>query len=211
MVGYRDKKLDDALDQVVGEAAEVARDAAQGESDHEAEQDTDQADGDRDAGAVDHPREQVAAEAVGAEDEERSVLGAEQVQVGTEQVPQLVVDPAHEQADDVLLLRVFVVLPAQRLAVAGAVQAVDERPLQALLVNEEVHLGGRYEQVFGVGGGGVRRDELGADGDQVEQPQDDDRRQRQPVLLELPPHEGELGGVVVAFLALGHVSGPLPR
>mgnify|MGYP000334839055 CR=1 FL=1 len=63
--------LDQALDQVVDPSAVVAGDTAQHDADRKAHQDAQQADRQRDAGAVDDPREHVAPDVVGAEQEAR--------------------------------------------------------------------------------------------------------------------------------------------
>ena len=59
----------------VDPAAVIAGDAADDDAEREADRDADQADRQRDARAVDDARQHVAAEPVGAEQEQRAALG----------------------------------------------------------------------------------------------------------------------------------------
>ena len=110
-------------------AAVIAGQAADDDAEHEAERDADQADGQRDARAIDDARQHVAAEPVGAEQEQLAVLGrADEMQVALDQAPEFVGVAAAEEADLLHVARVVGVFALQRVHVELHVAAVDERP-----------------------------------------------------------------------------------
>ena len=81
-------------------AAVIAGEPADDDAEHEADGDAEQADGQRDARAVDDARQHVAAEPVGAEQEELAVLGrADEMDVALEQAPEPVAVAPAEEAD----------------------------------------------------------------------------------------------------------------
>ena len=75
-LGNGAEHLGDALHDGIEEAAVIAGDAADDDADRVAERHADQADGERNPRAVDEPREHVAPEPVGAEQEHRPVRRA---------------------------------------------------------------------------------------------------------------------------------------
>src|SRR6185436_11824736 len=121
--------FDEALDQRVDPAAVIAGNSAQHDADDEAHRDTEQAHGERDAGAVDHAREHVAAETVGAEEKEGAVLsGTDKVEIRLEQVPELMAVAAAEEAQRLDLAFIGLEFAAHGLGVQFHVEAVDEWP-----------------------------------------------------------------------------------
>ena len=99
-LGQRAQDLDQALHGSVDEAAEIAGEPAERQPEDEGDDDADEADGQRDARAVDDAREQVAAELVGAEQEQRAVLGrADEMEIGRGRARRAVGLAAAEEAD----------------------------------------------------------------------------------------------------------------
>src|SRR5947209_110354 len=129
--------LDAALDQNVGPAAVVAGDAADQDAERKADRDPDQPDRQRNAGAVDDAREQVAAEPVGAEQEQIAALGrADEVKIALEQAPELVAVTMAEEADRLRLRKIRLIHAAQLRHVEMVALAVDEWPDQAAMVED---------------------------------------------------------------------------
>src|SRR5882724_5737311 len=96
--------LDQALDQDVDPAAVIAGDAADDDAEGEADGDADEADGERDARAVEDAREHVAAEPVGAEQEERAAVGrAGKMEVALDETPEPIAVGVAEEADGLQL------------------------------------------------------------------------------------------------------------
>ena len=86
--GYRQQKLDGALNGIVDAAAVEPRQPAQNAAEHEAHRHSDQADRQRDAATVQGAREQVAAQLVAAEQQQQARLGhADQVAVAGKSAP----------------------------------------------------------------------------------------------------------------------------
>ena len=132
----------------VEQAAVIAGEPADDDAEHEADGDADQADGERDARAVDDARQHVAAEPVGAEQEELAALGrADEVEVAFEQPPELVAVAAAEEADRLHVVRVVGVFALQRVHVELHGAAVDERPDEAALMEEMDALRRRVDEV----------------------------------------------------------------
>src|SRR5260221_2393996 len=119
--------LDQALDQDIDPAAVIAGDAADDDAEGEADGDADEADGQRDARAVEDAREQVAAEPVGAEHEERAVLGpAGAMEIVLAEAPEPVAVAVAEKADRLRLAGILGIDAPQIAHVEGIVVAVDE-------------------------------------------------------------------------------------
>ena len=107
----------------------IAGEPADDDAEHEADGDAEQADGQRDARAVDDARQHVAAEPVGAEQEQLAALGrADQMEVAFEQAPELVGVAAAEEAHLLHVVCVVGVFALQRVHVELHRAAVDERP-----------------------------------------------------------------------------------
>ena len=124
----------------IEEAAVIAGDAADDDADHVAQRDADQADGERDARAVDEPREHVAPEPVGAEQEHRArpPAGRSDGNRPLNRSQKLYSLAGAEEADRLRLGAVGRVFPLQRVHVELEVERIDERPDEAPLV-EEMH------------------------------------------------------------------------
>src|SRR5690242_559617 len=91
--------LDHALDQHVDPAAVVSGDPAEEEPQGEADRDADETHRERDSCAVEDAREHVAAEAVGAEEEELPVLrGTGEVEIAFPEPPEEIVVGMTEEA-----------------------------------------------------------------------------------------------------------------
>src|SRR5258707_13280980 len=134
--------LDQALDQNVDPAPVIAGDAADDDAEGEADGDADEADGERDARAVEDAREHVAAEPVGAEQEELAVLGrADEMDVALDQPPEEIAVAVAEEAQLLHLGGIGGVDALQVLHVEVVVVAIDERPDEAALVEEMERLG----------------------------------------------------------------------
>src|SRR5229473_142909 len=104
--------LDAALDQDVCPATVIAGNAADHDAEREADDDADQADRQRDPRAVDDARQQVAAEPVGAEQEQLAAFGwADEMDIACDQAPELVAVAMAQKADRLALLRVRRVHP----------------------------------------------------------------------------------------------------
>ena len=83
--------------------------------------------------------EHIAPEAIGAQEEERAVLGrADEVEVHGDQSPELVLVASAEEAQRLHLLEIDGVLALQVLEVELEVEAIDEGADEAALV-EQVH------------------------------------------------------------------------
>ena len=129
--GNRADDLDGALDHRIDHAAVESGDAAEQDAEEQAQRHPDQADRHRHAGAVHHPRPEVAALDVGAEQEQgrrRRVGGTEQVDVGGEDPQQLVGEAAREQAHRVLAALVLGVDALEGARVARALHREHVRP-----------------------------------------------------------------------------------
>src|SRR5208282_4480444 len=115
---------------------------------HEADGDADEPDGERDAGTIDDAREHVAPEAVGAEEEERAALGrTDEVEAPLDQAPEAVGVAQAEEAEALDLGRIGGIDPAQGLHVEAGIDAVDEGPDEAAVVEEMHGLGRGVEEV----------------------------------------------------------------
>src|SRR5712671_4673062 len=97
--------LDEALDQDVGPAAVIAGNAADQDAEREADDDAEQSDGQRDPRPVADARQQLAAEAVGAEQEQLAARrGAGEVEVAVDRAPKFVGVAAADPVDRLTLL-----------------------------------------------------------------------------------------------------------
>ena len=92
------EKLDDALDDHVGGAAEVARYPAQETTQDETDRDTHQADAQRHARGVENPGQHVPADALGTQQVDHAgLVHAEEVDVAGNETEQLVVGTADKE------------------------------------------------------------------------------------------------------------------
>ena len=193
--------LDEPLDHVVDPATEIAGDAAQGDADQETDEDPQQADGQRDPRPVDDPRKQVAAEAIGPEEEERAALRrAYKVEIAVQEAPELVLVPTAEKAQRLDLGGVLRVPPLHGGQVEFHAVAVDERPDEPAFVDQLDRLRGRINAFRIPGVEVVRGDHLAHQGGCIDQEQDHAGNERDPVALELPPHDLPLRSAVKLLL-----------
>jgi hypothetical protein len=156
-----------ALDQVIHHAAEIARSRPDQESEHEAHAHAHEANGERNAGAVQDARQEVAAQGIRAEKEERAacaVPGAiytDKVKVGFKQAPEPVRVAAYEETNRVAFRAVLFVHSLARQRMACAFQRVHEGSKMEAVVGEEVDpLGWCVDGVLLARVNGVRREEL---------------------------------------------------
>src|SRR5262249_15249125 len=120
--------LDQALREVVDPAAVVAGKAADDDAQREAERDPDQADGQRNAGAIDQTRQHVAAKLIGTEEMNGPLLRrAEQVEAGIDQTPEQILVTEAEEPQGLRLARVDRVFALERRLVQFEVIGIDER------------------------------------------------------------------------------------
>ena len=156
---------------------------------HQAEGDADEADGERDPGAIDDPREEIAPQHVGAHQIERPLARAEEMDVGRDDSQQQIGRAMDEE------------LQRERLGLVGGIAALEglhvqllgdpidhRRPLQPALDDEMRPLRCRQRmarlQLRIIG-----RHEAAEDHHEIEQPDHHEARQRQPMGAELPPHQ----------------------
>src|SRR3954468_17112902 len=197
--------LDEALDDVVEPAAVVAGDAAEGQADGEADDDAEEADGERDARAIDDAAEKVAAQAIGAQYIEGPAFGrADEVQAGIEEAPEAILVAQAQEAQAVDLAGIVGVVALQVLEVELHVGAVHERPDKASLVEEMQPLRRRVDVLRVARGEVVGRDQLAHQDRGIERRENDRRGDRDAVAAELPPHDLPLRGAVEALLLRGH-------
>ena len=161
-------------------------------------------DGERDAAAVEHAREQVAAQAVRAPEEHGAALGrADQVQVALPLTPEPVLVAAAEETQRLRLRRIGLVDPFEGLHVEPVAVAQHVRADEPPLVEQVDRLRRRVDELGVARGRGVGRQELDDDDGAIEQQQDRGRDHGQMMLPELPPHQPPLRGGVKAFLLGG--------
>jgi hypothetical protein len=172
---------------VVDAAGVEARDAAHDDADAERDQDADQADRERHLRADDDPRQQVAAEAVGAEQEGAALGHAEQVDVGADHAQEPVRVAAHEQADGLRRVGQLGVeaLPGDGVAVLD--ERVDEGPHQLPLVPDADGLRRAVDVAAVLHGDAVGREERRDERHQVQHDQDDRADDAHLVGREAPP------------------------
>ena len=205
----RGENLDQTLDDQVHRAPEVAGETAQRHRQHEAHGHAHQPDAHRQPGGEYHPRQQVAALIVGAEQVQALLPGhPEQVHVPRDQVPQPVFVAAHQQAHAIAPVGLLLVVRAEGLGVALLLQAVDEGEADPALGVAQVHPHRRHQGRAHLPEVGiVRGDELGTQRHQVEQGDDDAAGQRGAVAPEVAPDELRLGETELDFAAGGRSHG----
>ncbi len=187
--------LDDALRHRIEEAAVVAGEAADDDAEDEADGDAEHADGERDPRPVKDAREDVAAKTVGAEEEERALLGwAEQAARRLEQAPELIRLAPAEETDLLHRLRIDDIVAPERVEVELHGVAIDEGADEAPLV-EKVHGLRRSADEIGVAGlAAVGRDRLAEERHEIDEDQEGAGPDGEPVPPELDPHQPPLGG-----------------
>ncbi len=162
-------------------------------------------DGQRDARAVDHPRHQIAAEPVGAEQEQLPALGRTgKMQVAGKQAPELVAVAVAEKPQRLALFRVRRVDPLEPLHVEPIVETEDERGDQPALVKDVHRLRRRIDEVGVAGVDAVGGEELADRDPEIHRQQDHPGGDGDAVALQLPPHHPPLRGDVEALLRRRH-------
>ena len=196
--------LDEALHRAVDPSPVVAGEPSEHEADHEAHRDPDQPDRERDPCPVDDPGEQVAAQAVGAEEEEGPVARrAHQVEIPLEEPPELVGVAPAEESQALHPARVFVVLPLEGVQVELVDERMDEGSDELSLVKEAKLLRRRVDESRVARVEVVGREHLAHRDGEVQDPEQQRRPQREAVPAESPPHHPPLRGDVVALLLRG--------
>jgi len=94
--------LGQALDEHVGPAAAIAGEPAQGDAEHEAQEDADQAQEEGDAAAVEHAAEEILPQTVCAQEKAGRLLAADAEEMAVrrdepQELPRLAVDPERER------------------------------------------------------------------------------------------------------------------
>src|SRR5271167_3252156 len=118
--------LDAALDHDVGPAAVIPGDATDDDAERKTDRDADEADGQRDARAVDDAREEVAAEPVGAEQEQLPALrGTSEMKPGRDVAPEQIRVAATEEPERLVLVGVRRVDPLQIIHIEAVVVTLD--------------------------------------------------------------------------------------
>ena len=180
-----------------------ARYAAEEDAEQEAQRHAYEADGERDAGCVDHPRQQISPLPVTPQQEERrvEVANADEVDAAGNESPQLVGMAANQESDRHLRLRIGYVRAQKRLLVDDRREPIDERAqAEPPFRVDEANPDRRGKDVFGKTVIGIGRcDELGEDRDEVHGDQKVQRDHGRPMLAELQPHQPPLTVDVPAF------------
>ena len=149
MLGQRLQDLDDALDDQIEDAAVIAGEPADDDAEHEADGDAEQADGQRDARAVDDARQHVAPEPVGAEQEQLAALGrADEMEVRSRPGPRTCRHRRGRRSGSAATLfglSVYSRFSVSMLSVIVA--AIDEGPDEAALVEQMDRLRRRMDEV----------------------------------------------------------------
>ena len=153
---------------------------------------------------VDHAREHVAPEPVGAEEEERApVLDAHQVEARLELPPEPVGVARAQEPQPVAALRILAVLPLEVLHVEPVVQAVHERADELPVVEEPHRLGRRVDEVAVARVQVVGGDDLAHQHREVQQGEHRPGGHREVVAPEPPPHHPPLRGQEEPLLLRG--------
>ena len=148
---------------------------------------------------MDHAAHHVAAQPVGAPEEHRiaRVDRADEVDVAGNDLPELVGRALDEEADRNLLLGIDGELAREALGVHDDLVAVDVK-VEAGLVPEMELLRRRVGVARAVVERAHRGEEFGKGRDEVDEEHDDAARDREPVLLELPPAQPPRTGALHA-------------
>src|SRR5208282_412889 len=182
--------LDEALDKAVRPAAVVAREPAEGEAEQEADADSDKPDGKRNAGTIDDTGKHVAAEPIRALQKQRaSHRRANQMEPPFDQAPKSILVTEAEKSQPLDPCGIGRVDPAQRLHVQPGVEAVDERPDEAPVVEEVDGLRRRVEEIRVPRAKVIGCEYFGNEDRRIQQGKEDARDDGKAVALELPPHQ----------------------
>src|SRR5579875_1002818 len=192
--------FDQPLDQDVGPAAVIPRDAADQHRQREADGDPQQSDGQRDPRPVDDPRQHVPAEPVGAEQKQLSAARrAEKVHVAAQQAPEAIAVAMAEKPDRFPLFRVRRVDPLEPIHVEPVIVALDIGPYEPTVVEDMNGLRRRVNEIDIARIDPVRGEELAE--------QDRARQHGKAVAAQLPPHHAPLRGGIETLLRWGQPLG----
>src|SRR5215472_3130407 len=140
--------LDPPLDQDIGPTAIIARDPADQYAKGEADGDTEEPDRQRDPRTVDHSRQQIATQPIGAEQKQLpAARRAGEVQVARDQPPEQIFIAATEEADRLTFLRVRRVDALKVGHVEPIIVAINKRDDQPTIVKDPDALRGREYEV----------------------------------------------------------------
>src|SRR6516162_4496956 len=139
--------LDHALDEHVDPTAVIAGDAAEKETQCEADGNANEAHGERDTRAIEDARQHVTAEPVGAEKEELSVLGrADEMKIALPEAPEEIALAMAEEAQRLHDVGILAVDPLQVVHVEAVVVAMNEGSDEVAIMEEMDRLRGRKDE-----------------------------------------------------------------
>ena len=137
-------EFDDALDDIVDIAAVIARDHTECRAEGEADEYGEQANGEGDAASCDDAREHVAPKAVGAKEEQGiAFAGAKHVDVGGKEAIECVFGTSRKGVHGIAHRGVFGIGFDTGLQVKRFFDAIDKRPVDAVLREYVDALGGQ--------------------------------------------------------------------
>ena len=186
-------------DHQIHHPADITRYAAEGEAQYERYHDPDESDRQRRSCRIQGAREDVASNLIGAEEMYLASVNAEQMNIGLEQIEQLVGFALHKPSHGMELAFIGGRYAAQRYRVALGLPAIDEGSgMEGAGAVEEVNAHGRPLRVAQVPRvGSVWREKLRNQRDNQENSEQAQAEDRHVVTPELPPHELPVGGDLV--------------
>src|SRR5579863_1642957 len=197
--------FDNALNKDVGPAAVIPGDAADHDTEREADRDADKTDGQRNPCAIDDARQQIATEPVGAEQEQLPAIGrADEMEACRDEAPEQVFVALAEKAQGLVLCRVGRVDTLQIIHVEMVVVALDIGRGEPVFAKNVNMLRRRVDEVGVAGIEPVRRDDLADQGRRVHRQQQTAGDHRDAVTAQPPPHQPPLRRLVETLLPGGH-------
>src|SRR5690606_241764 len=204
--GDRAQKLDEALDDVIDRPTVVARNAAEENAQHQRQHHTDQTNRHRNLRAINHARQQIAAIAVTAKQEQRRlvirVVNTKQMDVCLNQPQQFVRCTMYKKVDRINLRGIGDIFHRQRIWVSLAFERIHKRAQMELAVflHKLDGLWRRKPIARVVGVRVMRSQKFWNQRDDIQQQNEDAANHGHAMPPELPPHQLKLRGDVDAFL-----------
>src|SRR2546426_17391 len=191
--GDRAEDLNAPRDQRIGDPAVESREPAQDDAHEKTQRHPTEPDGERDARAVHQPRPQVASLDVRAQQEDRlgrveALVDADQMTRHRDHAEESILEALGEEPDRDLLAGVDLVDTLEGLEVAGALDGVDVGAKSPAVEPMDGLRGHQRALRLGCIGVGIG-EEVRAQDDQIEAPDDDAAHHGHAVFLEPPPHE----------------------
>src|SRR5579883_585029 len=189
-MGKRLYDLDEPLDQHVDRAAVIAGDAADHDTQGEADGDTHEADRERDPRAIDDARQKIAPEPVGAEQKQRAARGgAEKMQIAWEEAPEEIAIAVTEEAQRLHLAAILGIDAPQIPHVEVIVESVDIGRGESAIAEKMHRLRRRIDEIRMAGMMAVRCQKF-AEGDrEIHRNEQHSRDHGHAMTLQFPPHE----------------------